>query len=77
MFADFGDHVDDLRLSLKDVYASANGAVISYALWACRGAKVIEQEVLVRLRIEEGLVVECDAVAVDQAAMAAFMSWIH
>ena len=77
VFADFGDQVDDLRLSLNDVYASPHGAVISYDLWARRGANMIEQEVFVRLRIEDGLVVECDAVAVDQTAFDAFMNWIH
>jgi ketosteroid isomerase-like protein len=77
VFADLGDQVDDLRLSLNDVYANANGAVISYDLWARRGANSIEQEVFVRLRIDDGLVTECDAVPVDQAAMGAFMNWIH
>jgi len=77
VLSDFADQVDDLRLSLNDVYSSALGAVISYDLWARRGASVIEQQVLVRLQIEDGLVLECDAVAVDQAEMELFMNWIH
>ena len=76
-FADFADHVDDLRLSLSDVYASPHGAVISYGLWARRGARVLELEVLIRLRIEGGFITECDVVPLDQAAMDAFLNWIH
>ena len=37
----------------------------------------IETEVLVRLRIVDGLVSRCDVVPIDQAAVDAFMSWIH
>lgn len=76
-FADFGEHMDDLRLSLRDVFASSHGAVISYDLWARRGTNEIETEVLVRLRIVDGLVSRCDVVPIDQAAVDAFMSWIH
>ncbi len=75
--ADFGEQMDDLRLSLKDVYASSHGAVISYDLWARRGTNELESEVLVRLRIEDGLVAGCDVVPMDQAALDAFLSWIH
>ena len=75
--ADFGDHVDDTRLSMLDLYASAHGAVISYRLWARRGEREVDLEILARLTIEDGLLTRCDVVPMDQAAMDAFLNWIH
>ncbi len=75
--AEFGDHVDDLRLSLRELFAGSSGAVIHYDLWARRGDQVHESQVLVRLGIAEGVVQELDVVPVDQARFDAFMNWIH
>lgn len=75
--ADFGHQVDDLRLSMRDVYASSRGAVISYGLWARRASRTIDSELMIRLQIEHGLIVEVDAVALDQASLDSFLSCLH
>ena len=74
---DFADRVDDLRLSLRDVYASAEGAVVHYDLWARRDERILETPVLLRLRIEDSRIVESDVVPENQGDLDAFLNWIH
>ena len=58
-------------------YASSHGAVISYDLWAQRASRSIEAELMVRLGIENGLIVRCDIVAFDQASLDSFLNCLH
>ena len=76
-FADFADRVDDVRLSLQDVYASGDGAVIAYEVEAQQGGRTYRSETLIRLRIRDGRVAEADVTPLDQAVADAFFNWIH
>ena len=75
--AELADRVDDLRLSLCDVFSSSQGAVISYEFWARRGRQVLESSMMLRLRIEAGRITECDLVPEDQGELDTFLNWIH
>ena len=75
--ARFADHVDDLRLDLEDIFVSAHGAVLHYAVWARRGERVLQTDFQLRLTIEEGEVSECHVVPTDQHVTDEFLSWTH
>ena len=77
LFADLADQVDDMRLSLKDVYESRDGAVLRFHLWARRASQVLDVDYLQRLEIRDRVITACDVIAVDQIAADAFFSWLH
>ena len=75
--ARLADHVDDVRMELQDIFVSAHGAVIHYALWARRAECVLDTDFLLRLHIEAGEVTECHVIPVDQQLTNDFLNWNH
>jgi len=67
-----GELVDDLTSELIDIYASDCGAVLHYRITADRGPKRLDGEAFFVMRIENGRIVEADAVPQDQARDDAF-----
>jgi ketosteroid isomerase-like protein len=67
-----GELVDDMRSELLEVFANDGGAVLRYRVHAERGAQVLDEEILLALRIRGERVVRADAVPVDQQANRSF-----
>jgi ketosteroid isomerase-like protein len=72
LFARTGELVDTLTVSVLDVYGSPGGAVIHYEVNASEGAKALENEVVLILRIVEGKVAAARSIPTHEAAAAAF-----
>ena len=67
-----GELVDGLCSSLIDVYASEHGAVLRYRMKAQRGLQSIETEMLLRLSIEHGRLIELESVSTDPVRVGSF-----
>ncbi len=61
-----GESVDELRSEVREIFASAGGAVIWATTNAERGPKVLHSDFLMLLRIADGRVYEVSAVPMDQ-----------
>jgi ketosteroid isomerase-like protein len=68
LLARSGEIVDELTTDMIDIYASDTGAVTHYRLHAERGARSLDTEVLLVMRIDSGRVVEAFATPVDPGA---------
>ena len=75
--ARFGESVDDARLEVQDILASALGALIHYRLQARRGDRQLDTEVHLHLEIDEGQIVRARLVPTEPAELDAFLSWTH
>jgi len=64
--ARLGENVDEIHMSLLQVYANDDGAVLWSRTHAERGPKVLDGDVLVHMRIADGRVARVSAVPVDQ-----------
>ncbi len=72
LFAQLGELADPLNLELLDVFSSCNGAVIHYAMHAERGLDSVDTQVLLNLRIRDGLVINVVGVPVNAEVDNAF-----
>lgn len=66
LLARSGEGVDELRSNVRQIYGSADGAVIWASLSAERGPKSLRVDFLMLLRIAEGRVYSVSSVPVDQ-----------
>lgn len=64
--ARIGDAAEDLVSTLQNVFVNDEGAVITYRATARRGAKMLEMDYLLVLRIREGRILTGLMVATDQ-----------
>ena len=53
-----GERVERMVLRVVDIFASDRGAVIHYVMEASQGPKFLESQVILLIRIEDGLIVE-------------------
>jgi ketosteroid isomerase-like protein len=65
LFARSGELVEGLRSDLIEVFASDRGAVIHYIVQAHRGLQSLDTEILLRMRIETGQIVDVFTVATE------------
>ena len=73
-FAGVGDGCDDMSAELIDIPVSDHGAIIRCAVQATRGARRLETEELLLLRIVKGKIVSAVLTPLDQAEHDAFWS---
>jgi ketosteroid isomerase-like protein len=69
-----GESTDELRLDLTDLFVNEGGVVVLYHASALRGARRLELDYVLVLRIRDGLVVDALSVPVDQPRNDAF--WV-
>jgi ketosteroid isomerase-like protein len=72
LLASFGEAVDDLRMEVRDIFASDRGAVLHYNVVARRGSDLMECEYLALMRMRSGVVVEGTTAALDAQRNDAF-----
>ena len=65
-FARVGELSDDIRLTLRGVYAGQEGAVLAYHASVRRGVKRMEMDFLLRLDVRAGKIIDAASVPVDQ-----------
>jgi ketosteroid isomerase-like protein len=65
-----GERVEAMVLRVVDIFASDDGAVIHYVMDANQGPKILESQVILRMRIQDGLITEAFTVPTlaDEAA---------
>ena len=72
LLASFGESVYDLRMEVRDIFASDRGAVLHYNAVTRRGTDLFECGYLLLMRMEAGLVVEGTTVALNTYGNDAF-----
>ena len=65
LLASFGESVDDLRMDVRAIYASDQGAVLHYSSVAHWGPELLDCDYLVLMRMQDGLVAEGTTVPLD------------
>ena len=72
LLASFGESVDDLRMEVRDIFASDRGAVLHYSAVTRFGPELLDCDYLVLMRMDADHVVEGTTVPLDPRRNDAF-----